>query len=99
MLRIKAVKTSLYKLTTEFMAAPRMRNVQFSKIAGARSYRLKWYDDENGLFFTSILQVCAGRPIIQITGKNWDGQEEFYEAYPLTVEDLMERGMIEKVEK
>lgn len=47
MFRLKANKTSLYKLVGTYEAMPPMRRVTFKKAVRRRDYWLEWTDDSN----------------------------------------------------
>lgn len=95
MWRIKANKTSLYKLVAEYAALPGTRRVRFWKAFRQSDYFLDW-TQENG-YAQAVLCACLGRPMITVTVRDIDGHQLSREVYRPALADLQERGMIEEV--
>jgi hypothetical protein len=94
MLRLKANKTSLYKLVAEYTDLPSTRRVEFSKVPRLPDYFLDWHQ-ENG-FAQAWFATSMGRPILTITVRDIDGHQISRAVYRPTVSDLRERGMVEE---
>lgn len=92
-LRLKANKTSLYKLVAEFAPLPGIRRVDFTKAFRTPEYWLEWVTDDG--YAKAFLSVCAGHPVLSITVRDIDGSQISYEAHTLPVSALRERGMVE----
>jgi hypothetical protein len=94
MLRLKANKTSLYKLVAEYTDLPSPRRVEFIKAPRTPDYWLDWAtgDGYAKAFFSTIM----GRPLLSITVRDDDGNPVSYIVHRPTVSDLRERGMIEE---
>lgn len=98
-MRIKATKTSLYKLVAEYITLPPMNKVRFTKAYRSPSYWLEW--SANGIYFRAYLSTCGGGPLLSIEAKDYDEESGQYKTisrvvHKLTVDDLRGRGMIEK---
>lgn len=83
-LRLKATKTSLYKLVAEYADLPPMNQTDFRKAHRCRSYWLHWGD------CTAYLTASCGCVMLTISGENRT-------VYRPTLADLRARGMIEEV--
>lgn len=94
MLRLKASKTSLYKLVHYYTALPRMKETQFSKFRSM--YCLTWTNDY-GLCCKAVLGVFGGKPSLVVTWSEPEGNEVSREDHDLELSDLRDRGMVEKV--
>lgn len=95
MLRIKANKTSLYKLAAQYATLPGIRQIRFRKAFRQPDYFLDW-TQENG-YAQAVLCACMGRPLLTVTVRDIDGHQLSREAYRPTLADLQERGMVEEV--
>lgn len=84
-LRLKATKTSLYKLVSEYADLPPMNQTDFRKAHRCRSYWLHWGD------CTAYFSTCGGGPYLSID------YGVIRRMHKLTVADLRSRGMIEEV--
>ena len=82
--RLKATKTSLYKLVAEYADLPPMKQTDFRKALRCRSYWLHWGD------CTAYLSASCGCVILTISGENRT-------VYRQTLAVLRARGMIEEV--
>lgn len=92
--RLKANKTSLYKLVGQYAKLPKANKTEFIKVYRHPEYWLKWFD---GDFCEAFLAACLGTPMLSIERKDaTDGHRTSREVYRLTIEDLRERGMIEE---
>jgi len=93
-MKLKATKTSLYKLIKKYawnnagITPPKMKDTHFTKLARRRSYWLKWYAYE--MFWTASFFVCAGTAMLIIETDT--GQRTVYRP---TLQDLRELGMID----
>ncbi len=74
MLRLKANKTSLYKLVAEYEALPSTRRVTFTKAYRQLDYWLKW-TDADGLLCVAFLATCLGKPLLSIEKKEFGGPQ------------------------
>ena len=94
MRRLKATKTSLYKLVAEFAPLPGIRRVDFTKSHRTPDYWLEWAtgDGYAKAFFSAIM----GRPLLSITVRDVDGRQLSYEVHNLSVDGLRDRGMVEE---
>jgi hypothetical protein len=96
MLKMKATKTSLYKLVSKYTDLPGMRRVEFIKAPRRPDYWLDWItaDGYNAkAFFSTIM----GRPLLSITIRDENGNQLFYKTYQQTIGDLLERGLVREV--
>ena len=82
-MRLKATKSSLYKLVREYLPLPVMKRVCFSKVPRRRSYFLMWGPND------VLFNVRFGKPYL---GIKQDGE---WRCQYLGIQDLIERGMIE----
>ncbi len=99
MKRLKATKTSLYKLVADYVPnLPPMRTkTQFIKHFRRTSYTLEWvtpnWDHAHAYFST-----CMGYPLLAIEIRDSEtGKTISRDTYTLKVNDLQQRGMIEEV--
>lgn len=95
MLRLKANKTSLYKLVSDYKKLPPMRRVTFTKAPRQPDYWLE-RTDADGLRCKAYLAGGAGRSLLAITRKEVGGPEVSRVVYSLELEGLRERGMVEE---
>lgn len=95
MLRLKANKTSLYKLVHDYEPVPPMRRTQFTKAFRDPDYWLEWAD-ACGLWCKAFFSTCGGKPLLSITKRD-GGEEVSRVVHGLTLSDLLERGMVEKI--
>ncbi len=95
MLRLKANKTSLYKLVAEYEALPTTRRVTFTKAYRQPDFWLKW-TDADGLLCVAFLATCLGKPLLSIEKKEFGGPQVSRVVHDLDAKDLLERGMVEK---
>lgn len=98
MLRLKANKTSLYKLVSEYVPdLPPMRSgTEFIKYPRTPDYALDWitpeWDTAHAFFST-----CMGRPLLSIEIRNGEtGKTVSRTTHALDLRDLQERRMVEK---
>lgn len=96
MYKLKANKTSLYKLVAEYEPLPSMRRVMFTKTPRQPSYWLEWEDDK-GLWCKAYLASCLGKPLLTIEKKEFGGPQVFHVTYNPTQAYLLERGMLEEI--
>lgn len=94
--RLKATKTSLYKLVGEFVELPGIRKVYFTKAPRSRDYWLEWGATTG--YAKAFFSTCLGHPLLSITIRDVDGKQLSYKAHEVSVKDLMERGMVEGME-
>lgn len=92
MLRLKANKTSLYRLVGQYAKLPKMNKTEFIKAPRHPDYWLKWFDGE---FYEAFLVACAGSPLLSVERQDSDGHTITREVYGLNIGDLRQRGMIE----
>lgn len=95
MLRLKANKTSLYKLVSDYEKLPPMRRVTFTKAPCPPDYWLEWAD-AGGLWCKAYLAGGVGRALLAITRKEVGGPEVSRVVYSLELKELRERGMVEE---
>lgn len=87
-MRIKANKTSLYKLVAEYMPLPGMKHTEFFKMPRKAFFTLDWYVE--GEKHRALLSEFIGFPTLYIESKtDW----HFHKP---TIQELDERGMIDK---
>ena len=94
MLRLKANKTSLYKLVAGFTPLPGIRRVDFAKAPGTPDYWLEWATGDG--YAKALLSTIMGRPLLSITIRDVDGSQLSYEVHNLSVDGLRDRGMVEE---
>lgn len=94
MLRLKANKTSLYKLVAEFTPLPGIRRVDFIKAPRTPDYWLEWATGDGSA--KAFLSTIMGRPLLSITIRDVDGSYLSYEVHDLSVDGLRDRGMVEE---
>lgn len=98
MLRLKATKTSLYKLVAEFVPnLPPMRSGT-SFIKYPRTPGLCPGLDHAGMGHgTCLFSTCMGRPLLSIEIKSGEtGKTVNRTTHALNLRDLRERGMVEE---
>lgn len=94
-LKLKATKTSLYKLVGEFEILPIMRKTEFIKAPRTRDWWLKWASGDD--FYKAFFAVFGHSAALVISRKDWlSGKETLRQFFPLPVDKLRERGMIEE---
>lgn len=98
MVRLKATKTSLYRLVAEYVDnLPPMRSgTQFIKYPRRPDYAMDWitpeWDTAHAFFST-----CMGRPLLAIEIKDGEtGKTVSRTTHALDLQDLRERGMVEE---
>lgn len=96
MLRLKACKTSLYKLVEEYVKdLPPMRSgTNFVKYQRATAYAMEWVTEDWNRA-RAYFSTCMGRPLLAIEVRD-DGHMVSREVHTLAVADLRERGMVEE---
>ena len=98
MLRLTANKTKLYTLVQKYVDnLPPMRSgTQFIKYPRTPDYALDWITpkwDKAHAFFST----CMGRPLLSIEIKDGEtGKTVSREVYNLDLQDLRDRGMVER---
>lgn len=95
MLRLKASKTSLYKLVAEYEAMPSTRRVTFTKAHRTPDYWLRWVDAD-GLSCMAFFAACVGKPMLSIVKNELGAPPLSHVVHTLDVKDLLERGMVER---
>lgn len=95
MFRLKANKTSLYKLVNTYEDLPPMRRVEFTKAYRTPDWWLKW-TDADGLLCEAFFFTCMGKPLLSIDKKEFCGPQVSRIVHTLDTKDLLERGMVEK---
>lgn len=95
MLRLKATKTSLYKLVREYVVLPLMKRASFTKASRRPDYWLDW-TDAGGLRWRAFLAVCAGRAKLILMREDYSGCLKSIAFYTLEIKDLQARGMVEE---
>ena len=96
MLQLHATKTRLYKLVCSLESLPPMGRTQVRKTYRTASYWMEW-TDSTGLWCKAYFSPCAGKPLLTIMKREPGGPEVSYKTYPLTLEDLRERGMVREM--
>ena len=98
MLRLKATKTSLYKLVARYVDnLPPMRSgTEFIKYPRTPDYALDWitpeWDTAHAFFST-----CMGLPLLSVEIRSGEtGKTVSRTTHALGLQDLRERGMIEE---
>jgi len=96
MLRLKATKTTLYKLVASFEPLYGMNHTVFYKVPRHPSYFLDWRDDD-GEYYRAYFSACLGQAILTITKRDIDGRQLSRQVHCLSIQELRECGMIEEV--
>lgn len=98
MLRLKANKTSLYKLVAKYEKLPAMVRTEFIKAPRNPDYFLRWTEQHENVFLRceAFLAACLGKAKLTIEKKYPDDWRESRVTYGLELESLLERGMVEK---
>ena len=95
MFRLKANKTSLYKLVGEYENLPPMRQVTITKAYRVPGWWMKW-TDADGLLCVAFFDTCMGKPLLSIEKKELCGPQVSRMVHALDTKDLLERGMVEE---
>ena len=96
MLRLKANKTSLYKLVSDYEGGlPPMRRTRFAKADRRPDYSLEWTDTD-GRRCQAFFCVSAGRALLTIERKRPFEPERSRVVHGLAIGDLQARGMVEE---
>lgn len=96
MLRLKANKTSLYKLVRDKgLCAVGVRNCTFGKAPRRSDYFLEWGGD--GVKCQAFFAASMGTPILTIEKRDFYGKTVFRTVHTLDIAELRERGMVEEV--
>ena len=95
MLRLKATKTSLYKLVHDYEPLPPMRRTRFTKAYREPDYWLEWADAD-GLWCRAFLSSCGGSALLAVTRKEFCGPEHSRVVYGLGLPELRRRGKVEE---
>ena len=95
MLRLKANKTSLYKLVGEYEDLPPMRQVTITKAYRVPGWWLRW-TDAAGLLCVAFFDTCMGQALLSIEKKEFCGPQVSRVVHDLDAKGLLERGMVEK---
>ena len=74
MFRLKANKTSLYKLVGEFEDLPPMRRVTITKAYRTPDWWLKW-TNADGLLCVAFFSTCMGKALLSIDKKEFCGPQ------------------------
>lgn len=99
MTRLKATKTSLYKLVAEHVhdLPPMRTGTQFIKHYRDTSYTLEW-TTPNFNHGNAFFSACLGSPLLTIEVRNGEtGKIVNQDAYKLDINNLQQRGMVEEV--
>lgn len=96
MLRLKATKTSLYKLVAEYVKdlPPIRSGTEFIKYFRARSYALEWATKDWNRAH-AYFSTCMGRPLLAIEVRD-DGHTVSRVVHKVDPDDLRRRGMVEE---
>ena len=95
MLRLKANKTSLYRLVRLYESnVGGFRHCEFHKAFRRPDYSLDWCG--GGLSCHAFFSACGGKALLSIE-KSFDGKQVDRKVFTLDLENLRERGMIEEV--
>lgn len=98
MLRLKANKTSLYKLVAKYVPdLPPMRSgVEFIKYYRRPDYAMNWITHEWNTAH-AFFSTCMGRPLLAVEIKDGEtGKTVSRTTHALDLQDLRERGMVEE---
>lgn len=98
MKRLKATKTSLYKLVAEHVhdLPPMRTGAQFTKYRSP-SYTLEWITP-NWNRACAYLSSCLGSPLLAIEIRDGEtGKTISRNTYKLDINNLQQRGMVEEV--
>ena len=94
MVRLKATKTSLYRLVAEYTKLPGIRRVEFWKAYRRPDFFLEWSQEDG--YAQASFGVCAGRPMLSITVRDIEGNCVSRSTHRPNMESLWERGMVEQ---
>lgn len=92
-LRLKATKTSLYKLVNQYAPLPILKWTKFWKAFRSPDYYLEWQAEDG--YAKAFFSTCCGKPMLSIEVRG-EGHT-FREVHKLSLEDLQARGMLETV--
>ena len=95
MFRLKANKTSLYKLVSAYETLPPMRGATITKAHRSPDWWLKW-TGADGLLCTAFFSTCLGKPLLTIEKKELGGPRVSRVVHKLDAKDLLERCMVEE---
>lgn len=97
MIRLKANKTSLYKLVAEYVDnLPPMRSgTEFIKHYRAPDYALNWITPERNQAH-AFFSTCLGRPLLSIEIRDSDGHTVSRVVHEMDLADLRKRNMVEE---
>lgn len=93
-MRLKANKTSLYKLVAEFMPLPGIRRIDFTKAPRGQDCWLEWATGDG--YAKAFLTTITGSPLLSVTIRDVDGSQLSYKVHNLSVDGLRDRGMVEE---
>lgn len=82
-MKIKACKTSMYKLASDYTRLPIMKRTRYYKTPRSASYYLEWMGGR------AFLSPVFGKPLISITT-----EDEPWKVYQLSIPDLLNNNMI-----
>lgn len=95
MQRLKATKTSLYKLVSEYEVLPLMKRTVFTKAPWQADYWLEWRT-RDGLWCKAYLASGLGNALLSIEKKETGGQQVSRTVHGLSCAELRARGMVEE---
>jgi hypothetical protein len=88
-MRLKANKTSLYKLVKAYSPGiESVRHTQFSKTPRTRSYFLRWHNKDFECY-EAYLTACIGSPLLTVTS------QEGRVVHRLSITELQALNMVE----
>ena len=97
MFRLKANKTSLYKLVAEYAddLPPMRTGTKFSKSFRTPDYTLEWITKDWN-HARAFFSACMGCPLLFIEIRDGDGRAVSRIGNKMDLEDLRKRGMVEE---
>lgn len=97
MFRLKANKTSLYKLVAEYAddLPPMRTGTKFSKCFRTPDYTLEWITKDWN-HARAFFSACMGCPLLSIEIRDSDGRAVSRIVHKMDLADLRKRGMVEE---
>lgn len=97
MLRLKANKTSLYKLVAGYVddMPPMRTGTEFIKHYRTQDYALEWITKDWNRAH-AFFSTCMGHPLLSIEVRDDDGHTVSRTVHKVDLADLRKRGMVEE---
>jgi len=91
--RLKATKTSLYKLIANYETLPIMKKTTFKKAYRSPSFWLEWYHGDH--WCKAFFAACMGSALLAVEKREDCGDGRSREVHRPAVAELRKLGMIE----